>query len=205
MARNALLASISLPEFERVSELETTREIWVKLQSYHEGTAQVKTRLFETYKREYENFVQLEGETIDAMFARFQTIVNKMRANRANLPYDDHERALKLLYALDRRVWEVKVSTIIESPAYDTLTMDELFSKLKSTEIDHLTQAKLKNPSSHPMALVSGKGGSTLSANASSPLFALSSLLSVTEEQVEALDDDSPSSSPGSRGFTTTA
>ena len=30
-ARNALLASISLPEFERVSELETTREIWVKL------------------------------------------------------------------------------------------------------------------------------------------------------------------------------
>jgi hypothetical protein len=34
----------------------TAREIWVRLQSYHEGTAQVKTRFFETYKREYENF-----------------------------------------------------------------------------------------------------------------------------------------------------
>jgi hypothetical protein len=31
----------------------------------------------------------------------------------------------------------VKVSVIIESASYDTLTVDELFSKLKSTEIDY--------------------------------------------------------------------
>jgi hypothetical protein len=60
-----------------------------------------------------------------------------MCANKAQLPYDDHERALKLIYALDRSVWVVKVSAIIESPNYETLTMDELFSKLKSTKIDH--------------------------------------------------------------------
>ena len=41
----------------------------------HEGTAQVKTRLFETYKREYENFVQKSGKSVDAMFSRFQSIV----------------------------------------------------------------------------------------------------------------------------------
>jgi hypothetical protein len=34
------------------------------------------------YKRKYENFTQLDGESIDAMFSRFQTIVNKMRANK---------------------------------------------------------------------------------------------------------------------------
>jgi hypothetical protein len=34
--------------------------------------------LFETYKREYENFSQLDGESIDAMFSRFQMVVNKM-------------------------------------------------------------------------------------------------------------------------------
>ena len=72
----------------------------MRLQSYHERTIQVKTSLFETYKREYKNFSQLDSESIDAMFSRFQTIVNKMRANKAQLPYDDHERALKLLYAL---------------------------------------------------------------------------------------------------------
>jgi hypothetical protein len=71
------------------------------------------------------------------MFSRFQTIVNKMRANKAQFPYDDHERALKLLFALDQKVWDVKVSTIIESTSYNTLTVNELFSKLKSTEIDY--------------------------------------------------------------------
>ena len=82
------------------------------------------------------------------MFSRFQVIVNKMRTNKPQLPYDDHERALKLLHALDRRVWEVKVSAILELPNYETLTVDKLFSKLiKSTEIDHQTRAKLDNPS----------------------------------------------------------
>ena len=50
-----------------------------------------------------------------------------MQVNKPQLPYDDYERALKLLYALDRKVWDVKVSAIIESTNYDTLTMDELF------------------------------------------------------------------------------
>jgi hypothetical protein len=83
--------------------------------------------------------VQLAGETIDTMFSRLKLIVNKMRANKAQLPYDDHERALKLLHALYRRVWDMKVLAIIESPNYETLTMDELFNKLKSNEIDHQT------------------------------------------------------------------
>ena len=188
-ARSVLFSSLSLPEFERVSDCATAREIWVRLQSYHEGTAHVKTRLYETYKREYENFTQLDGESIDAMFSRFQTIINKMRANKAQLPYDDHERALKLLYALDRKVWDVKVSAIIESSNYDTITVDELFSKLKSTEIDYQTQAKLKNPSAPTMALVSGNSSSS-SANPSQMSFALSSLVSVSEEQLETLGDD---------------
>jgi hypothetical protein len=52
----------------------------------------------------------------------------------------------------------VKVFAIIESANYDTLTVDELFSKLKSTEIDYQTQAKIKNPSALTMALVSSNG-----------------------------------------------
>jgi hypothetical protein len=56
----------------------------------------------------------------------------------------------------------VKVSAIIESASYNTLTVDELFSKLKSTEIDYQTQSKLKNPSAPTMALVSGNGSSSL-------------------------------------------
>jgi hypothetical protein len=123
------------------------------------------------------------------LFSRFQSIVSKIRANKPQLPYDDHERALKLLYTLDWKVWDVKVSVIIESANYDTLTMDELFSKLKSTEIYYQTQAKIKNPSTPTMASVSSNGSSS-SANPSQISFALSSLVSVTEEQMEVLGGD---------------
>jgi hypothetical protein len=70
-----------------------------------------------------------------------QSIVNKMCANKMQLSYDDHERALKLLQSLDRRVWKVKVLVILESPNYETLIVDKLFNKLKSTKIDHQTES----------------------------------------------------------------
>jgi hypothetical protein len=94
------------------------------------------------------------------MFSQLQSIDNKKCANKAQVPYDDHERVLKLLHVLDRRVWEFKVSAIIESPNYETLTVDKLFSKLKSTKIDHHTRAKIENPGAPIMALFS-RGGST--------------------------------------------
>jgi len=84
----------------------------------------------------------------------------------------------------------VKVSAILESANYETLTEDELYSKLKSIENDHQTRAKLDNPSAQTMALVTGTGSSSSLTNTSQPLFALSSLASVSEEQLEVLGDD---------------
>ena len=90
----------------------------------------------------------------------------------------------------------MKISSIKESQSYDTLTCDELFSKLKSTEIAKMTWIGLGNPLSQNMVLVFGPGGGNQSAagfscaNTSSSGFALSSLVSVTKEQVNALDDE---------------
>jgi hypothetical protein len=52
------------------------------------------------------------------------------------LPYDDHDRAVKLLHSLDRTIWGGKFEAIVELEKYDTLTVNELFSKLKSAEVD---------------------------------------------------------------------
>jgi hypothetical protein len=62
------------------------------------------------------------GESIDALFQRFTVVVNNMRANVDVLPYDDHDRAVKLLHSLDRMVWGRKFEAIVESEKYDTLT-----------------------------------------------------------------------------------
>jgi hypothetical protein len=51
------------------------------------------------------------------MFSRFQVIINNLRANGSEA-YDDHERALKLLHALNLREWEVKVAAIMESKGF---------------------------------------------------------------------------------------
>jgi hypothetical protein len=39
-----------------------------------------------------------------------------------------------------------KVKTILESEKYDTLTVDKLFSKLKSAEVDRGVTARLESP-----------------------------------------------------------
>jgi hypothetical protein len=115
----------------------------------------------------------------------------QLKANKPTMQLDDHERerGIKLLYALDRKVWEVKVNAIQESTTLDTLTVDELFSKLKSSKLDNQLQAKLRNPSAPSVALVSGKTSSSSSSNPSLG-FSLSALVSVTKEQLECLGDD---------------
>ncbi|WVZ94063.1 hypothetical protein U9M48_040004 [Paspalum notatum var. saurae] len=144
-AVNFLFSGLGPMDYERVSHLKTAREIWSLLSAHHEGTATIKARLVETYRREYENFVQKPGESVDDLFGRFQSIINKLRVNSAPaaLPYTDHQQAVKLLYALDRKIWEIKVNSIIESTGYDTIGVEALYSKLKTTELATLGDDEL--------------------------------------------------------------
>jgi hypothetical protein len=122
------------------------------------------------------------------MFQRFTVIVNNMRANVAVLPYDDHDRVVKLLHSLNRTVLSGKVETILESEKYETLTVDELFSKLKSSEVDRGVRAKIENPTdSHSLALVFG---SRTNANMSSRQFCLSCLVSMPDEEFDVLGEE---------------
>ena len=55
-ALNALISALARPEFEHVCDCRIARELWNRLQNFHEGNNQVKSRLIETHQREYENF-----------------------------------------------------------------------------------------------------------------------------------------------------
>jgi hypothetical protein len=111
-----------------------------------------------------------------------------MRANVVVLLYDDHDRAIKLLHSLDRTVWSGKVEAILESENYETLPVDELFSKLKSSEVDHGVRAKIENPTDpHSLALVSG---SWTNANMSLRHFSLSCVVSMPDEEFDVLGEE---------------
>lgn len=87
---------------------------------------------------------KLSREFVDLMFSCLQSIVNKMQTNKPQLHYDDHGMALKLLHGLDWRVQKLNILTIIDSPNYETLIVDELFNKLKSIEINNRLEPRLR-------------------------------------------------------------
>jgi hypothetical protein len=158
-AADYLYRALCRSEFDSVQIEDLACRIWEQLKNAHAENAQVQSRFFVTYRREYENFTHLPGESIDAMFQRFTMIVNNMRANVTVLPYHDHDRAIKLFHSLDRIVWSEKVKNILESEKYETLTVDELFSKLKSFEVDRGVHSKIEKPTDpHSLALVSVSG-----------------------------------------------
>jgi hypothetical protein len=146
--------------------------------------------MYATYQREYENFTHLLGESIDAFFQRFTVVVNNMRANVDVLLYDDHDRAVKLLHSLDRTVWGGKFEAIVESEKYDTLTVNELFSKLKSTKVDQGMTAKIEGlADSNILALICGSKGKS-NANPSTRMFSLPSLMTMPDEEFDVLGED---------------
>ncbi|WVZ78331.1 hypothetical protein U9M48_026065 [Paspalum notatum var. saurae] len=169
-AVNFLFSGLGPMDYERVSHLKTAREIWSLLSAHHEGTTTIKARLVETYRCEYENFIQKPGESVDNLFGRFQSIINKLRVNSAPaaLPYTDHQQAVKLLY--------------------DTIGVEALYSKLKATEVDYKMRDSLACTGSKSLALATPSIESV--TNPMLHNFSFSALMSVTEEQLATLGDD---------------
>jgi hypothetical protein len=85
-------------------------------------------------------------------------------------------------------VWSGKDEAILESEKYETLTVDELFSKLKSSEVDRGMRAKIENPTDpHSLALMSG---SRTNDNMPSRQFSLSSLVSMPYGEFDVLGEE---------------
>jgi hypothetical protein len=95
----------------------------------------------------------------------------------AVLPYVDPDRVVKLFPSLDHTVWDEKVEAIFESGKYDTLTVNELFSKLKLVELHYsMTTRQESLTDSHSLALVGGKGAK-FNANVSPRMYSPPSLI----------------------------
>jgi hypothetical protein len=78
----------------------------------------------------------------------------------------------------------------MESEKYDTLMVNELFSKLKLAEVDWGMTTKIEGPTdSHSFALIGGSKGKS-NANPSTRMFSLYSLLSLPDEEFDVLGED---------------
>jgi hypothetical protein len=88
------------------------------------------------------------------------------------------------------RLWGGNFEAIVGSEKYDTLTVNELFLKLKLAEVDRGMIAKLEGPTdSHSLALIGGSKGKG-NTNPSTRMFSLSSLMSMPDVEFDVLGED---------------
>ena len=90
------------------------------------------------YKKDYMRFEMKPGESLNVFFGRFNKILSNLRV--VDVTFADAENAHQLLGALDMLIWEMKVTSIRESAVMSTLTLDMLYSKLKTHELDVLAR-----------------------------------------------------------------
>ena len=75
-AKKILICGIGPDEYNRISSCQDAKAIWETLQTAHEGTTQVKKSKIDNLNRQYELFRMAQGETIQDMHTRFNSIIN---------------------------------------------------------------------------------------------------------------------------------
>jgi hypothetical protein len=97
----------------------------------------------------------IEGETTQAMFDRFMTLINRIRA-LGDMYWDDNSVARKLCRVY-RQKNNILSSVIMERPNYDTMSPQEMLAKLKHHEcLEH--EAKEASSQKKSIALKASHG-----------------------------------------------
>nr|ABA91368.2 phosphoglycerate mutase family protein, expressed [Oryza sativa Japonica Group] len=165
-ARNILLSGISRSDYDRVAHLQTAHEIWIALSNFHQGTNNIKELRRDLFKKEYIKFEMKPGEALDDYLSRFNKTLSNLRSvdsfYDANYPQSEISR--HFLNGLDMSIWDMKVTSIQESVNMSTLTLDSLYTKLKTHEMNILARkfeeedlVLLSNKSSRAMKNVRNK------------------------------------------------
>jgi hypothetical protein len=193
-ALNLITTALDRNVYDRVAQLETDHDVWLKLCNTYEGSSEIKSLRRDTYSRQYQTFSHKSSESLDDCFARFESIVSSLRSC-SPLVYSDNEHDKQLLYDLDNSVWGIKITALEESADFATLDTEKLFSKLKSHELSRKCRpnhdvsftSKAFVTSTHIGGHVANPTNTT---DTSALEFALSSLATASDEQYESIPDD---------------
>jgi hypothetical protein len=104
MALNLITTALGRNVYDRVANLETAHDVWLKLCNTYEGSSEIKSSHRDTYNRQYQSVSQKPGESLDDCFARIESIVSSLHLC-GSLAYSDNEHAKQLIYALDDSIW----------------------------------------------------------------------------------------------------
>jgi hypothetical protein len=74
-ALNLITTALGRNVYDRVAQLETAHDVWLKLCNTYEGSFEIKSSRRDTYNRQYQTFSQKPGESLDDCFARMSRLL----------------------------------------------------------------------------------------------------------------------------------
>ncbi|GJV76966.1 zf-CCHC domain-containing protein [Tanacetum coccineum] len=128
-AKMVIYNALPRKEYERIFMCQTAKEIWDTLLITHQGNNQVKANKIDLLVQQYEQFMIPEEESIDNVFAKFNTIITSLKA--LDESFSSKNCVRKFLRALHLK-WREKVTAIEESKNLTTLSLDELIGNFEA-------------------------------------------------------------------------
>jgi hypothetical protein len=129
-ATTVLLASLCRDEYNKVSGLDNTKQIWDTLKISHEGNDTTMITKMELVEGELGRFTMIRGEEPTQTYNRLKTLVNKIRSYRSTrwTIHDVDRLMLRSFTVIDPHL----VNLIRENPRYTKMTPEEILGKIVS-------------------------------------------------------------------------
>ncbi|KAJ0048587.1 hypothetical protein Pint_15170 [Pistacia integerrima] len=127
--------------FSIIAVVETATEAWKILKKEYQGSAKVITVKLQTYRRDFENLLMQNNESVQDYLSRVSTLVNKMKSYGEKIT--DEIVVAKILRSLTPK-FEHVVAAIEESHDLSDFSFAELMSSLQAHE-ERLNRSHDKN------------------------------------------------------------
>ena len=125
-----MLASLCRDEYNKVSGLDNTKQIWDTLKISHEGNDATMITKMELVEGELGRFAMIRGEEPTQTYNRLKTLVNKIQSY-GSTRWTDHD-VVRLMLRSFTVIDPHLVNLIRENPRYTKMTPEEILGKFMS-------------------------------------------------------------------------
>src|SRR4051812_39900349 len=132
-ARSIIGGHLNKAQFNRISGLDTAKEMWMRLSKVNDGVSTQRDSRIDTLCSLFNRFKRLDNEHVQQTFDRLTNISNELQALGAT-DITDHEVVKKLLRSLDDS-FEILSMMIQERPDFKTLDVADILERLNAHEL----------------------------------------------------------------------